>query len=126
MRARRHSSYTVITVLLMWLLPLCSVINSGLELLTIPGNAPKISKRWDQNGENNSLSAEREVHHIPPASRHSRHHQIHIVAAIAPPKKTPQPRFAFFADRVAEPPYEGQFPFDTFPEIPVPPPEQAC
>jgi len=110
----------------MWLLPLCSVINSGLELLVIPGNAPKIAARWDHNGENNSLSAEKDIHHIPPAHRHARHHQMISVTAIAPPQKPALPSSRPFYYRLPAPPYRAAFPFDTFPEITVPPPEHTC
>lgn len=125
MRPTRLSSSTLITVLLMWLMPLCPVINSGLELLMIPGNAPKIAARWDYNGENNSISAEREVHHIPPAHRHVRHHQQLSIAATAPPKKLQLEQPAFVYDRLPEPPYLAAFTF-TYPEITVPPPEPVC
>lgn len=126
MLPKRRSPYTVMTVLLMWLLPMCTVISSGLELLVIPGNAPKISKRWDHNGENNSISAEREVHHIPPGQRSSAQHQVISVVAIAPPKK-PEPAVpAFLADGRARIPYRGKFPLSPYTEIPVPPPEMVC
>lgn len=125
MRPTRLTPSTLLTVLLMWLMPLCSVVNSGLELLVIPGNAPKISARWDHNGENNSISAEREVHHIPPAHRHVRHHQQLSIAATAPPKKLQLEHPPFFYNRLPEPPYQAAF-VTTYPEITVPPPEQAC
>ncbi len=125
MSGKRRSPQTIMTVLLMWLLPLCSVINSGLELLVIPGNAPKICKRWDPNGENNSVSAEKDVHHIPPASRHSRHHQVVSVVAIAPPNKAQAEPLKHGTDQRLLLPYAASFPQNAYTEIPVPPPELA-
>ncbi len=126
MRAQRRFFPNLVSVLLMWLLPLCAVANSGLEFQSVPGSAPKISCRWDFNGTNNIAYVEKGVHHIPPAHRHTRHHQTVSVAATTPPLRPSLPGCPLSHYSLPAPPYLAAFPFDTFPEITVPPPELSC
>ncbi len=126
MRGPRRSPYRFLTMLLMWLLPLCAIVNSGLELLAIPGNAPKFSKRWDHNGENNSISAEREVHHIPPGQQSRVHQQMMNVIAMAPPEHRDQKTPPAATDSRKIPVYDAATPQNGWTEIPVPPPEKVC